>query len=102
MPDDPARDRDTAPRAATTAPPGGAPGATTAAPGGAGGGDAPGATTAAPAPARAGPYRRIGIAGAGGWGTALAVIAARAGREVTLWGRDAAAISAMRQCRENA
>ncbi|MDT8345392.1 MAG: NAD(P)H-dependent glycerol-3-phosphate dehydrogenase [Thermohalobaculum sp.] len=42
------------------------------------------------------------MAGAGGWGTALAVIAARAGREVTLWGRDAAAIAAMRLSRENA
>ncbi|MFI5019022.1 MAG: hypothetical protein ACHQHK_13820 [Dongiales bacterium] len=31
--------------------------------------------------------RRIGIVGAGAWGTALAIIAERAGREVILWAR---------------
>ncbi len=35
-------------------------------------------------------YARIGILGAGAWGTALAIVAARAGRDVTLWTRDAA------------
>src|SRR6056297_1477175 len=34
-------------------------------------------------------FRRIGVIGAGAWGTALALVAARAGREVVLWGRDA-------------
>jgi glycerol-3-phosphate dehydrogenase (NAD(P)+) len=34
------------------------------------------------------PYSRIAVIGAGAWGTALASVARRAGREVTLWGRD--------------
>ncbi|MFG1285592.1 NAD(P)H-dependent glycerol-3-phosphate dehydrogenase [Xanthobacter versatilis] len=50
-------------------------------------------------------YRRIGVMGAGAWGTALANAAARAGRqggrEVVLWGRDAAAMAEMAQLREN-
>lgn len=33
------------------------------------------------------PFRRVAVIGAGSWGTALAVIAARAGRGVTLWAR---------------
>ncbi|MCL5778259.1 NAD(P)-dependent glycerol-3-phosphate dehydrogenase [Limibaculum sp. FT325] len=51
---------------------------------------------------REGPYGRIGVVGAGAWGTALAVIAARAGRSVALCGRDAAAIAEMEAARENA
>ena len=31
---------------------------------------------------------RIGVIGAGAWGTALALAARRAGREVVLWARD--------------
>ena len=38
---------------------------------------------------------RIAVVGAGAWGTALANCAARAGRDVTLWARDAAAVAAM-------
>jgi glycerol-3-phosphate dehydrogenase (NAD(P)+) len=38
----------------------------------------------------------IGVAGAGAWGRALALAAARAGREVTLWGRGGAARSSPR------
>jgi glycerol-3-phosphate dehydrogenase (NAD(P)+) len=34
------------------------------------------------------PIRRITVIGAGAWGTALAVTARRAGRDVVLWGRD--------------
>ncbi len=34
--------------------------------------------------------RRIGVIGAGAWGTALAAAACRAGREVVLWARDPA------------
>ncbi len=45
--------------------------------------------------------RRIGVLGAGAWGTALAIVAARAGNAVTLCGRDAAAVAAMRADREN-
>ncbi|MGA9866709.1 MAG: FAD-dependent oxidoreductase, partial [Acetobacteraceae bacterium] len=33
---------------------------------------------------------RVAIVGAGAWGTALAIQAARAGCEVTLWARDPA------------
>jgi glycerol-3-phosphate dehydrogenase (NAD(P)+) len=44
----------------------------------------------------------IGILGAGAWGTALAVAVSRAGHEVVLWGRDEAAIAALRATRENA
>lgn len=42
----------------------------------------------------------IAVAGAGAWGTALANALGRAGRRVTLWGRDGAAIEAMRSRRE--
>jgi glycerol-3-phosphate dehydrogenase (NAD(P)+) len=35
-------------------------------------------------------YQHIGVVGGGAWGTALALAAARAGREVTLWEHDAA------------
>lgn len=45
--------------------------------------------------------QRIGILGAGAWGTALAIVAARAGHAVTIYGRDAATIAAMRAEREN-
>lgn len=45
---------------------------------------------------------KISVFGAGAWGTALAIQAARAGHDVSLWGRDAAAIAAMRAGRRNA
>ena len=40
-------------------------------------------------------FDRIAIVGAGAWGCALANSAARAGREVTLWARDPAAVADM-------
>jgi glycerol-3-phosphate dehydrogenase (NAD(P)+) len=40
-------------------------------------------------------FARIAVVGAGAWGSALANVAARAGRQVTLWGRDSAAIRAI-------
>ena len=40
-------------------------------------------------------FTRVGVVGAGAWGTALANCAARAGREVTLWARDPAAVADM-------
>lgn len=44
----------------------------------------------------------LAVLGAGSWGTALAIMAARAGRQVALWGRDPAQIAAMAAGRENA
>jgi len=43
----------------------------------------------------------IAVIGAGSWGTALALQFARSGREVRLWGRDAALLAAMRVARVN-
>ena len=45
---------------------------------------------------------KISVLGAGAWGTALAIQAANAGHDVSLWGRDAAAIGQMRVSRRNA
>lgn len=45
---------------------------------------------------------RIAVLGAGAWGTALAIQAARAGREAVLWARDPARAAAIAQARENA
>lgn len=45
---------------------------------------------------------RIAVVGAGSWGTALANVAARAGRRAVLWGRDAAQMKAVASARENA
>ena len=43
----------------------------------------------------------LGVIGAGAWGTALAVLHARAGRNVTLWARDAQRAAAMLGARRN-
>ena len=40
---------------------------------------------------------RIGVVGAGAWGLALAIAAARAGAHVRLWGRDTAALARSRR-----
>lgn len=53
----------------------------------------------APVPA---PFRRIAVIGAGSWGTALAVIAAKAGRGVTLWARREDHAAALREDGRNA
>ena len=45
--------------------------------------------------------KRIGIIGAGSWGTALAILAARAGHEVTLWSRDADVVRSINEQRIN-
>lgn len=45
---------------------------------------------------------RIAVLGAGAWGTALAIQAARAGHAVALWARDPARAAAMDASRENA
>jgi glycerol-3-phosphate dehydrogenase (NAD(P)+) len=44
---------------------------------------------------------RIGIVGAGAWGTALAVVCVRAGHEVALWGRDPATVQRIADRRIN-
>jgi glycerol-3-phosphate dehydrogenase (NAD(P)+) len=43
----------------------------------------------------------IAVIGAGAWGTALAAVAARAGRSVTLYGRSSASVARMKATREN-
>jgi glycerol-3-phosphate dehydrogenase (NAD(P)+) len=45
-------------------------------------------------------YRAIGVVGAGAYGTALALAAARAGRGVRLWARDAATVAAIERTRQ--
>jgi glycerol-3-phosphate dehydrogenase (NAD(P)+) len=46
-------------------------------------------------------YDHIGVIGAGAWGTALAIAAARAGRRVTLWTRKAEVVEAIAGRHEN-
>ena len=45
--------------------------------------------------------KRIAIIGAGSWGTALAIVAARAGHDVTLWSRDAGVVESINEQRFN-
>jgi glycerol-3-phosphate dehydrogenase (NAD(P)+) len=45
--------------------------------------------------------RRTAIVGAGGWGTALAVLWSKKGNEITLWGHDPARTEKVRVTREN-
>ncbi len=45
---------------------------------------------------------KISVLGAGAWGSALAIQAARVGHDVQLWGRDAAAVAGMQASRRNA
>jgi glycerol-3-phosphate dehydrogenase (NAD(P)+) len=47
------------------------------------------------------PYERVAVIGAGAWGTALALVAARAGRRVVLWAREAEVLAAIRTAGEN-
>jgi len=47
------------------------------------------------------PFSRIAVLGAGAWGTALASVAAHAGRQVILWGRNRDGLTAIAQRREN-
>lgn len=44
----------------------------------------------------------VGVIGAGAWGTALAILANRAGSKATLWTRNAQVIDSIRSRRENA
>ena len=45
--------------------------------------------------------REVAIIGAGGWGTALAIVAARAGHRVRLWAHSAEVAALLRLEREN-
>lgn len=45
--------------------------------------------------------QRIGIVGGGAWGTALAVTARRAGRDIILWAREAEVVTAINRRHEN-
>jgi glycerol-3-phosphate dehydrogenase (NAD(P)+) len=45
--------------------------------------------------------RTIGVVGAGAWGTALALAAARAGNRVTVWAREPEVVAAVQAYREN-
>jgi len=45
--------------------------------------------------------QRIAVVGAGSWGTALAIVAARAGHDVTLWSRDADLVKSINEQRVN-
>ena len=45
--------------------------------------------------------RRIAVIGGGAWGTALALVAARAGANVALWARDPAIVEAINRRHEN-
>jgi glycerol-3-phosphate dehydrogenase (NAD(P)+) len=47
------------------------------------------------------PYAHVGVIGAGAWGTALALVAAQAGRRVTLWAREAEVVESIKIRREN-
>lgn len=46
-------------------------------------------------------FNSVAVIGAGAWGTALAAVAARAGRNVTLYGRNAAGVARMKATHEN-
>ena len=47
------------------------------------------------------PYDKVGVIGAGAWGTALALVAARAGRSVSLWAREPEVVDSIGRIREN-
>jgi len=46
-------------------------------------------------------YQRIGVIGAGAWGTALGAVAAQAGRKVTLWAREEDVVDSINSKHEN-
>ena len=46
-------------------------------------------------------YSRIGVVGAGAWGTAMATVAARAGRDTLIWARESEVVEAINRDHEN-
>ena len=47
------------------------------------------------------PYQSVAVLGAGAWGTALAQVAAAAGRDVLIWAREGEVVHGINQAREN-
>lgn len=47
------------------------------------------------------PFAHVAVLGAGAWGTALAQVAAQAGRQVTLWAHEVEVVEAIQTMREN-
>lgn len=47
------------------------------------------------------PFDKVAVIGGGAWGTALAVVAARAGRRAILWARDAETVAALNETARN-
>src|SRR5689334_4362877 len=54
-----------------------------------------------PLPSSPAPFASIGVIGGGAWGTALALLAAQAGRKVLLWARETEVVQAIRQRHRN-
>lgn len=52
--------------------------------------------------ANSNPYNHVGVLGGGSWGTALALAAVRAGRQVTLWARESEVVDSINGKHENA
>jgi glycerol-3-phosphate dehydrogenase (NAD(P)+) len=48
------------------------------------------------------PQTKVGVIGGGAWGTALAQVCARAGRDVILWAREAEVVESINAAHENA
>lgn len=53
------------------------------------------------APGSGSRFRSVGVVGAGAWGSALALAAARAGNRVTVWAREPEVVSSVEAYREN-
>jgi glycerol-3-phosphate dehydrogenase (NAD(P)+) len=47
------------------------------------------------------PYGHIGVIGGGAWGTALALVAAQAGRQTTLWARETTVVDSINASHQN-
>src|SRR5579862_5474325 len=48
------------------------------------------------------PYPRIGVIGGGAWGTALALVAAEAGRKTLIWARESEVVVSINRDHQNA